>query len=230
MLWSETESLKKFLRTLETLKEDIMRRINELEDLNVESPKYTTVYPLAQVKPKIINGYPVFQFSYEGALPLYDKEDNYPSLIRHYYFRATFDAYDFSKITLKFNHACMVMLHYFQDTRIRDLDNRNRKYIQDAIRQTGIINDDNWRTLTTVEQGHHDPSGSHVQVYVFGRENLNDFMAYLDTNHKKESKSPQESLKESILKEIFEEGMVKKEIVSKYKGEKEQNLQFSSFW
>ena len=66
---SEKKMLFEQLKSLEEMKVYLMSQINKLGG-NDDAIKRTSVYPMAKVKPMVISGYPVFQFSYEGALPL----------------------------------------------------------------------------------------------------------------------------------------------------------------
>ena len=161
-----------------------MKEYNYL-DYNDEAIRITTVYPMAKVKPLIINGYPVMQFAYEGVLPLYDKVDiPYQEKIKHYYYLATFDSYDYKKLLLPvFDKATIVFVHYFNYKQLSDLDNRNTKYIQDAIKLIKVIRDDNWDNVWNVNMGYYDEERSHVQVYVVEQENMGDFIIYLKDNH-----------------------------------------------
>ena len=211
-MWQNADHLKEMLKKLELFKQEIMKEINRL-DKNDEAIVRTTVYPMAKVKPLEINGYPVFQFGYEGMLPLYKEDDyEYLSMIRHYYFRATFDAYDYSKLKLPaMEKAVIIFVHYFKDDSIRDLDNRNKKYIQDAIRQTRIINSDSWQHVWNMDMAYKDKEKSHVQVYVVPQHHFTDFIQFLMDNHDtlkngtkylmKRSEYEAEYMKEKSLKE-----------------------------
>lgn len=218
---SERKMLFEQLKNIEEMKVYVMLQINKL-DGNDAAIKRTSVYPMAKVKPLLINGYPVFQFSYEGALPAYKENDrDYLALIRHYYYRATFDAYDFSKIDIKFDQSVIITAHYFNNMQIRDLDNRNRKLIQDAIRQTGLIGDDSWSRVWNVDVGFLDPKENHVQVYVVSQENFTNFMSYLQDEHWNLITAVEESRKETIIDEYRAKEIKKTKLVeteSKEKG------------
>src|SRR5690625_3015583 len=120
--------LEKMLTEIELLRHSIMYDINAL-GMNTEAIRRTTVYPMARFKPLIVDDYPVFQYSYEGVLPQYKENDHeYISMIRHYYYGATLDSYDYSKMELPvIEKGVMIFVHYFKNKLIRDLDNRNRK-------------------------------------------------------------------------------------------------------
>lgn len=184
MMGIKKEELFNTLKNLERLKVGIMKQINEM-NYNAEAVFPTTVYPMAMVQPMVINDYPVFQFSYEGLLPHYKRTDKeYNKIIKDYYFRSTIDAYDFEAINIELGESFIIYAQYFKDDILQDLDNRNKKYIQDAIRQTGIIKDDTWKNVWNIDLGFKDEEYNHVQVYVVSRKNFIDFYSYLIENHK----------------------------------------------
>lgn len=184
MVEEQAMRLKEMLKKLELLKRDIMEEINEIRE-NDQAVRRTTVYPMAKVQPLIIEGYPVFQFGYEGLLPTHKEDDyEYLSLIRNYYFCATFDSYDFKKLKLPaMKEVVIIFVQYFKNKKIRDLDNRNKKYIQDAIRQTNLFGDDHWQNVWNIDIGFLDKERDHVQVYVVERKNVVSFMDYLLKHH-----------------------------------------------
>jgi|SRR5690625_244450 len=198
-MWVNQKELEDTLKNIERLKVGIMKQLNEL-NANKDSIAPTTVYPMAKVQPMIINEYPVFQFSYEGMLPHYKENDKeYNSMIKDYYFRSTIDAYDFEQITHEFEQSYIIFVQYFENEVVRDLDNRNKKHIQDAIRNTNIIADDNWQNVWTTDLGFKDVDKNHVQVYVVSRDNYIDFISYLLEHHEE----MKESKKDAITKEEF---------------------------
>ncbi|MFC3041608.1 hypothetical protein ACFOGI_15280 [Virgibacillus xinjiangensis] len=177
------------LKCVELFKEETMRRLYELEpeERNTSAPGN----PLAKATPLMVNGYPVYQFSYDGMLPLYKEGDReYLALIRNYYHRITLEEYDYSKVETPLNRAVLVIQHHFKDGIIRDLDNRNRKYIIDAIRQTRLVEDDNWKELSIVEEGLPDKQ-NHIQVYLLEKENKVDFLNYLEQHSHHLKKIPE---------------------------------------
>jgi hypothetical protein len=140
--------------------------------------------PKCLVKRHEINGYPVYQLSYAGILPMYDDDPGYHREIRDYYIRATLRGYDWRTNTESFEKAAIMAVHYFSDLSIRDLDNRNRSVLINAIRYTGLIGDDNWKNITYLEKGEMDYKGRcHVQMYVLDSENLSDFLLVHERIH-----------------------------------------------
>jgi Holliday junction resolvase RusA-like endonuclease len=70
-----------------------------------------------------------------------------------------------------------LIIYFFKSLRVRDLDNRNRKYLIDAIKKTRIINDDNWQTVTLIEKGIFSNHDDHIKVYVLDERYLPEFLA-----------------------------------------------------
>ncbi|MEB6549274.1 hypothetical protein MXL46_09225 [Heyndrickxia sporothermodurans] len=136
-----------------------------------------------QTGPLEIDGFPVFRFSYPGTLPLYDAHDKeFQGLIRRMYLEATFNQYDFNVIEIRFECAVIVIEHHFRDASIRDLDNRNRKYLIDAVRATGLIPDDNAQVLTLFEEAYLTKKDPYIDVFVLERKN---FIRFLDWRSRK---------------------------------------------
>jgi Holliday junction resolvase RusA-like endonuclease len=121
----------------------------------------------------------LIQFSYEGILPVYEKESKYKNTVRDYYIQSTIQALTRTNINIQFSKAVIYICHYFQDLSIRDLDNRNRKVIIDAVRKTGMIDDDSWQKVSFIESGFYD-SENHLEVYVFGDQHLTDFLQWFN--------------------------------------------------
>ncbi|TMN20935.1 RusA family crossover junction endodeoxyribonuclease [Lentibacillus cibarius] len=170
------------LKSLEMLKEETMVRLMEMQnDEPVE--RSLPENPLAASKPLVIDGYPVFQFSYAGMLPFNVEHDrDYFSSLQSYYQHVTFQAYNYASIDCQFGKSALLILHYFKDNVRRDLDNGNSKCIIDAIRYTRLIADDSWKELSLFQQGHPD-SQNHIQAYLVEEQNLVSFLAYLQEHH-----------------------------------------------
>ncbi|MBM7716019.1 hypothetical protein JOC94_003030 [Bacillus thermophilus] len=161
-----------------------------------------------QSGPLELDGFPVFRFSYPGTLPLYDSYDKeYQGLIRRMYLEATFNQYNFKSIEFRFERAAIVIEHHFKDASIRDLDNRNRKYLIDAVRATGLIPDDNAQILTLFEEANLTKRDPYIDVFVLERDN---FIRFLKWRSKKRNDVDDEiifsdvdinSIKEIVKKE-----------------------------
>lgn len=117
------------------------------------------------------------QFSYEGFLPPYFEvnelpkdslRNKYRGWNKEYYILATRQAITRSKIKRQFNEkTCVILLHFFPNNLTRDLDNRNRKYLIDALKLTGILLEDSWQEVSIVEDAYPDPNrGAHVEMII----------------------------------------------------------------
>lgn len=182
-MWNNGKELKQQLINLEKLREGIMLQINRLND-NKETVAPTKVYPMSKIKLHEINDYPVVQFNYEGLLPIYIEDSEYERLIKNYYFHATISAYDYEGLeNVLSDEVVIIYCQYFRNDVVRDLDNRNFKYIQDAIRSTCLIADDNWNSVWNMNMGLSDEEHNHVQVYIVDRKNYIDFYNWIEKNH-----------------------------------------------
>lgn len=214
-------------KTLECLE---MLRINLYRDL-VESKTYP--YQRVPIKhknyfqPLAINGYPVFQFRYEGATPLYDKENReLIQLVRDYYFQATLEMYELPEMNIQFEKAVLIIQHIFPDKIIRDLDNRNRKFVIDAIRLTGLINDDNFMNLSIFEEGFVKENAiPYVNVFLLNKENFQDFLTY----SKKLALEDFEGLENIMNFEEFKE-LYQQQLAEKAQQSKKKRLFNESLW
>lgn len=165
------------LKNLELLRISLMLEKNELE-----MQSYTNMQRDSNqfYQPLMVNGYPVFQFRYDGAMPLYDETDKkYIALVRNYYYQVTLTMYEYPKIDVHFGKAVLIIQHVFPNAIIRDLDNRNRKYLIDAIRHTGLIDDDNFMHLSIVEEGFIKKECSpYVNAFLLGEKHFLDFLSH----------------------------------------------------
>jgi len=117
---------------------------------------------------------PYLHFRYEGLVPKYEAGNPHhvmPGGAVHHrtrYIEDTFKQYDFSKINLRFEQACIIIIHHFKDGRGRDLDNLNSKYLVDAVRRTAVIKDDSWQHLSHLLFGARGEE-DFVEVYLVSR-------------------------------------------------------------
>lgn len=236
-MWDDKEKMIEVLTDIEQLRCSLMERvakISPLDELGAIRP--TTVYPLAKAKPMVIKNYPVFQFAYEGMLPHHIRDVNnteYAEALKRYYLQATLDSYDFSKTDYKFDKSVIIFVHYFKDNIIRDLDNRVKKYIQDAIRFTRLIEDDNWVNVWNIDMAFLDTNKNpHVQVYIVERENLYDFLFTLEEKHSEMAVVADENYKEKVINECIKEIKSKEESLKNNKKTNDSyvDLKDSQFW
>src|SRR5699024_2545225 len=91
-------------------------------------------------------------------------------------------------------------------------------YIQDAIRHSGIIRDDNWSKVWNFNLGFYDKKANHVQVYIVSKDNSIKFYDFLLKNHEELI----EKYKLAIRKDEFIEKH-KDKIIKKYKNNIRKN-------
>lgn len=130
-------------------------------------------YPPCIYNTYMLEDYPVYQLSYQGMLPLYAKDKQYRSQISDYYTQATMEAMATSQNAVSvMNSAFIYICHFFEDLLIRDLDNRNRSVVINAVRYAGFIKDDSWKEIEIMESGFLDVARkNHVQVFVTPSQN-----------------------------------------------------------
>src|SRR5699024_8497557 len=144
------EMLKGMLEKMEVFRSDVMAEINQLEG-NEEAHVPVAVYPMANIECFRFYDTPVYQFSYHGALPPYEgMTKRYIKMMKDYYYMATLKSE--SALDLEGEgqpekpeqegKSAVIFAHFFKDTKTRDLDNRNKKYILDVIKRTGVLQDD----------------------------------------------------------------------------------------
>ncbi|GIP08189.1 hypothetical protein J1TS5_03590 [Paenibacillus macerans] len=161
-----------------SLGEELSERLHMLPDregYNVDP----VIYPPCKFQSLNVIGSPVYQFIYQGMLPLYIQDKKYENKIREYYLRSTMEALEGQRLE-KFDHAFIYLCHFYGDLKVRDLDNRNRRHLINAIRNTGIIEDDCWQRIETMESGFLDlPKSNHVEVFITSRENMINLVEYV---------------------------------------------------
>lgn len=129
-------------------------------------------YPPCIYSTYMLGEYPVYQFSYQGMLPLYMKEKQYSNQVRDYYIRATMEATAQQEDDPSLRSAFIYIGHFFENLLIRDLDNRNRSFLINAVRYAGFIEDDSWKEIEIMESGFLDSARkNHVQVFVTPSQN-----------------------------------------------------------
>lgn len=153
----------------------------EAKEISLYSP-----YPQCTITEHDLDGAPVYQLSYPGMLPLYfDKSPSisknkakmaewrhYQNVVRDYYINATVDACRLKNHLRTFHHAFMYHCHFFSNLSLRDMDNRNRSILINAARYSRLIHSDDWKHLTTMEDGFVDPERqNHVELFITSREN-----------------------------------------------------------
>lgn len=176
------ETLEGMYRQLITLSLTVGKELSERrhllperESLNVDP----VPYPACQFTQHQLNEAVIYQFSYEGMLPLYSKEKQYMSNVKEYYISSTLEALRDEQL-VQFKRAFIYICHFYGDLRVRDLDNRNRSHLLNAIRFSGIIQDDSWKKIDVMESGFFDSSsGNHVKVFVVDMEYQLELIKYV---------------------------------------------------
>lgn len=127
-----------------------------------------------------LEGFSFFKIMYKGMLPTYKDDDpHYKKSVKQYYFEATANSYDYKNSLIRFEKAVIHIRHHYKNRIIRDLDNRNRKYIIDAVRYSNIIFDDNWQHVSLHEEAIYNPVCNCVEVFIVPAEHYIQFLLFL---------------------------------------------------
>lgn len=70
----------------------------------------------------------------------------------------------------------LLIVHFFPNKVIRDLDNRANKYLVDGIRYSRIIPDDSWTHLSFLVMGAVDRENPRTELYLFDAEKRLDML------------------------------------------------------
>src|SRR5699024_484020 len=181
--------LKGMLEKMEVFRSDVMAEINTLQ-VNDHTSVPVSVYPMANIDRFRFNDALVYQFSYHGALPPYQgMTKQYIKMMKDYYYMATLQSSDVLNIQEETHNPAwkgknvIIFAHFFRDLKTRDLDNRNKKYILDAIKRTGVLEDDSWMHVTLTDMAFLDEGHNHVQVFVVPENMYPAFYEELHANH-----------------------------------------------
>ncbi|MGG1880332.1 hypothetical protein ABDI30_22555 [Paenibacillus cisolokensis] len=161
----------------------LSERITRLPESMSPDPK---TYPPCIYSMYMLEDYPVYQLSYQGMLPLYAKDKQYRSQVNNHYTQATMEAtVSLQKAIPVLKSAFIYICHFFEDLLIRDLDNRNRSIIINAIRYAGFIKDDSWKEIEIMESGFLDiKRRNHVQVFITPSQNTLKMIEYVREKYK----------------------------------------------
>lgn len=169
----------------------------QLKMLDIDVP-IDTPYPPCYVTRHELDGEAAYQFSYDGMLPLYFDRGGfsrervlkeYQDAVRDYYMRATYEGFRqlAGHETIEpFEQAFVYAAHFFKDMSLRDLDNRNRSVLINALKNVGIISGDEWQSLTYMEKGFLDiDKRNHVSVFITDERNKLKLVQYVEEKHNK---------------------------------------------
>lgn len=118
---------------------------------------------------------PYYYFIYDKNLHVLLRRKNYWKAIQtkledgtyliEYLMNETWKQFDDSENFYVFDRAFMLIIHYFSDNRIRDVDNFVYKPIIDCIKKTRIIKDDDFKNLALTTVGQPDIKDC-IEVYL----------------------------------------------------------------
>jgi hypothetical protein len=68
--------------------------------------------------------------------------------------------------------AFVLIMQYFPNDKIRDLDNQFKSFIFNSLRSTQIVKDDRWQSLSYMDVGLIDRENSRTEIYVTSFRNI----------------------------------------------------------
>lgn len=149
--------LQEYEISLSLIKDLELARINAYKQLSLIRLRNGEGYlnerlPKCKVATMEYEGELIVHLLYEGLLPRYVKGQHYTQEIRDYYMLSTLQAVEENSINVTFSSESIIWIkHHFSSNIIRDIDNRNRKYLIDAIRHARIIKDDSQQLISIFE-------------------------------------------------------------------------------
>lgn len=120
----------------------------------------------------------VICFYYDDVIPSYKAKSKDKDMVTSRYFTlaTTRQLAELKGFTLTDNNILYIE-HRFKDKRSRDLDNRNRKLLIDALKYNNIINDDNMSNLSIFEHGKEGQPTNETLVFLLKED---DFLRFYD--------------------------------------------------
>ncbi|MCF6094516.1 hypothetical protein L1765_11130 [Microaerobacter geothermalis] len=163
----KVERLKETIKLFELLK---MLNLKDYQEL-LSYQNNTFQHPLEtfsfKAKMTHMNEFPVFYLEIPGILPLYDDKDNqYLKQLKNFYVSQTVNSIQKINSGITFEKAFILIRQYFPDLKVRDLDNRSKRFIFNGLRQSGLIKDDDWKNITYMEVGLLDKCNPRTEIYV----------------------------------------------------------------
>ncbi|NHN34873.1 hypothetical protein [Paenibacillus agricola] len=153
---------------------------------------YQEALPVCQIKAYNLVE-PVIEITFEGMLPLYfehgDRKDHqrekYRLLTKEYYISAVSQAVKRQNVQTRFKEKVIIIIaHVFADITLRDLDNRNRKYLIDAVKLSQLIKDDEWKNVSLMDCGYASKDAkNYVQIYITAEKAKLDLIKKVDENN-----------------------------------------------
>lgn len=127
--------------------------------------------------PILMNDYQVLMFYFDSVLPSYKTKDkNYGQTVASYYNLAI--ARQLTTVTqnLQGEEFVIFIEQHFKDMQLRDLDNRNRKLLIDALRHNLVFKDDSYKYISIFEEAYNVRNQNEMIVYIVEKVNFHHFL------------------------------------------------------
>lgn len=188
-LQREIESTKEQLDYLEILRAKQHQLLNKLQDEFVKHvnfsnhPEYKTAFLKKEEHLIELSSDPaqqILKLRFNYLLPIYHKTQNikfeYYTVLNELYRETLVEKLIHERMNLPtFNDSekvFVLIVQYFHNNTISDLDNRFHSFIFNALRSARIIPDDRWQKLSYMEDGRQTNGQSTTEIFVGNYENM----------------------------------------------------------
>jgi hypothetical protein len=176
MTLHEWEYEQKVNRLKETLKHMELARLMVNQELESLIRENTDLHPIevesfpSQVS--LINDFEVFQLTIPDILPMYDEKDQkYLKSLKDYYVPRIVNGIRNLNTKISFDKPFILIHQFFPDMKIRDFDNRSKRFIFNGLRQGKLIKDDSWKYIEYMEVGFLDREKARTEIIICEQKN-----------------------------------------------------------
>jgi len=162
---------KKILDAVDIIKAQTLLMSEEYRHFKIDLPDSSDVYE-ATFKwnnPLYINELEFYLFYFEDVIPTYkgaSKDKDYGRDIQKYYNQSISRQLNMAEPNVQQEKFVLVIEQYYKDKQVRDLDNRNRKLLIDAIKYNQLIKDDSMQELAIYETGTNGQPNNETIVFL----------------------------------------------------------------
>lgn len=129
----------------------------------------------------------IMKIEMKGHLPFIKREHKhqakeYYGQLRDHYIPRINKAITKRNPNIKFDRAFVLIVQYFPNNSIKDLDNQFKSFIFNSLRFTQIVKGDSWQALSYIDDAGMDKENPRTEIYVSSRDNIQRLLEYLPAN------------------------------------------------
>jgi len=179
--WEYDEKIKRLKETIKHIELARILACQELESLENENLVYHPIEVHSFTSQVIqICDFEVFQMKIPNPLPMYDEKDQrYLKQLKDFYVPRIVNSIRNQKTKIRYEKPFVLIHQYFPDLKIRDLDNRSKRFIFNGLRQGKIIIDDSWNKMEYMEMGSLDRDHPRTEIYLCESSNKIDLLKFM---------------------------------------------------